>query len=133
MRGSLPELGSSDIGSSATMSRGGPMTAFAASRTSRACASIVLAGSLLAGCGSGSSPSTPTQPVATVTVLRVTQPPTSMAAGETLQPVATATLSDGRTVTTRFEVRWTSADEKIATVNGSGLVTAYRDGSVVIT
>jgi hypothetical protein len=109
------------------------MTASAASRPSRIFASIALAGSLFAGCHGGSPPSTPTQPSAAVTALTLTQPAGTLKAGDTYQVVATATLSDGRTATTGFDLKWASADEAIATVNASGLVTARADGSAVIT
>src|SRR5215510_14488867 len=115
------------------MCGGGPMTAFAASQTSRVRPSIALAACLLAACGSESTPPTPAQPSTTVTALRIIQPVGFMKAGQTLQLVATATLTNGRTVTTGFEVRWASADETIATVNGTGLVTARADGSADIT
>ncbi len=109
------------------------MTACSASRTSRILASIALAGSLLGGCGGGGSPSRPTQPVPAITALNVTPSTPTMTAGNTLQLVATATQSDGLTLTTGFEVRWTSSDEKFATVSANGLVTAWREGGATIT
>jgi Bacterial Ig-like domain (group 2) len=111
------------------------MTAVSASRTSRARASIALGGFLLAACGSGSSPATPTAtpPAVTVTALTVNQPIFTLNGGERFQLVATATLSDGRTATSGFKVLWASSDDAVATVNASGLVTGRGDGTAVVT
>ena len=105
-----------------------------ASRTSRACASIALAGSLLSGCGTSSSPSTPTKPTATptVTALTVVEPKFPTMTGGTTQLVATATLSDGRKVTTGFNVQWASTNQEIAIVNSSGFVKTLKPGTVTI-
>jgi Bacterial Ig-like domain (group 2)/Carboxypeptidase regulatory-like domain len=110
------------------------MTAFAASRTS-VCASLALVSALLAGCGgTGASPSTPTQPSVKVRGITVTPSTISpMTVGDTLQLAVTETLSDGQTLTSGFDVQWTSSDDKSATVSGSGLVTAWRSGAVTIT
>jgi hypothetical protein len=109
------------------------MTASAASRTFRTFASIALAGGLLATCG-GSAPSKPTPAPATVKQFTLLAPAASMLVGDTLQLVASAVLSDGRPVAASgFEIQWASADERVATVNGSGLVTARDNGVVSIT
>src|SRR5262245_26483659 len=110
------------------------MTALAASRTSRVCALVALAGSLLAGCGRGSSPSpaAPTNPVPTITALIITPVTGQITSGVTFQLTATAVRSDGQTVTSGLNVQWTSTNEQIATVERSGRVTTRKEGNVTI-
>ena len=100
-----------------------------ASRPSLRCVCLLAAG-LLAGCGGGSS--TPTQPAASVIAFRITTPASTLRPGTALPITSVETLSDGRTVTTGFDVRWASSDETVATVN-AGLVTAKAEGIAVIT
>ena len=108
------------------------MAAVVTSRTSRIAASVALAGLLLGACSGTSSPSAPAQPVATVTALRVNDPAGPLKLGDTVRLTAVATLSDGRTLTTGFDVLWTSSNESVATVN-AGLVTAKAVGNAAIT
>jgi uncharacterized protein YjdB len=72
------------------------------------------------------SASTPT--VASITV-SIT--PSSIAVGQTGQAVATIRDSAGRILTDR-PLTWSSSDTRIATVSGSGVITAVSAGSVVI-
>jgi len=53
--------------------------------------------------------------------------------GETLQFTATAKLKDGSSRDLTNSVSWSSSDNSIAAADSSGLLTANRDGVVVIT
>jgi len=73
-------------------------------------------------------------PVATVTVADIenTSDPLTVVEGQTLQLVALLADASGNALTDRL-VSWTSGDESLATVNGSGLVTGVKPGLVKIT
>ena len=58
-------------------------------------------------------------------------PTTSLKTGETVQ--LTATTYMGKTITTGATLDWTSSDNTIATVDGTGLVTCVSDGTAIIT
>lgn len=58
-------------------------------------------------------------------------PTTSLKTGETVQ--LTATTYMGETITTGATLDWTSSDNTIATVDGTGLVTCVSEGTTLIT
>lgn len=58
-------------------------------------------------------------------------PTTSLKTGETVQ--LTATTYMGETITTGATLDWTSSDNTIATVDGTGLVTCVSEGTAMIT
>jgi len=96
-----------------------------------AIASTFLACAAIAACN-GSKPTAPTTPTATVTALAIGAPPASTKAGDTFQLTVTATLSNGQSTTSGFTVTWSSSDANVATVSGTGLVTAKADGDAKI-
>src|SRR3989441_622327 len=71
----------------------------------------------------------PTVPVASVTVTPGTA---SLTVGQTVQLTATPRDANGNPLTGRA-ISWSSSNNNIATVNGSGLVTGVTAGSVTIT
>ena len=78
---------------------------------------------LAAGCGTEPSvPSTITISPASATLLRL---------GETVQLTATVRDADGRTLS-NVNVDWTTRDERVATVDPTGLVTAVGAGEVPV-
>ena len=81
---------------------------------------------ILAACGD--SPTAP--PESPVTALAIAQPGSALRRGQTLQLIATATLSNGQ-VATPQGLAWTTSDENVATVN-NGAVTAVADGRATI-
>ena len=58
---------------------------------------------------------------------------TEVQIGSTLQVTAKSTLSDGSEKFVNSDVTWTTSDESIASVDSDGKVTAYIEGSVIIT
>jgi hypothetical protein len=68
-----------------------------------------------------------------VTAITVTPVDPIFAMGTALQLSATAHFSDGMFVTSWTQVTWQSSDPAVATVNGTGLVTAVASGTAVIT
>lgn len=58
-------------------------------------------------------------------------PTTSLKTGETVQ--LTATTYMGETISTGATLDWTSSDNTIATVDGTGLVTCVSEGTAIIT
>ena len=85
------------------------------------------AGLVLAGCGGG--PTTPATSVASVTVI---PPVATLAAGITVQLIATTKDAAGNVLTGHL-VTWASSNTAAATVSGSGLVTGVATGSATIT
>ena len=73
-------------------------------------------------------------PAATLTSLTLTPSSGSLTTGQTLDIGATANWSDG-TSTANYDgsCSWSSSNSAVATVNGSGLVTAVAAGSATIT
>ena len=115
---------SSSAPSVATVSASGLVSAIAAGS-----ASIGAVVDGVTGTASVTVTSTPPAPVATVSV---TLASASRTVGQTTQ--ATATLRDANgTVLTGRAVTWTSSNPSVATVSGSGLVTAVGAGSANIT
>ena len=105
---------------------------------------------ILAGCGGGdSSPTTPTPPTPTPTpppAPEPTPPPAPVATSITVSPASHTIASIGGGVQLGATVRdqnnnpmtgqtvtWSSADTAVATVNGSGFVTAVENGTTQIT
>ena len=70
-------------------------------------------------------------PTYTYSVVIDGTPTTSLKTGETVQ--LTATTYMGETITTGTTLDWTSSDNTIATVDGTGLVTCVSEGTVLIT
>ncbi len=98
---------------------------------------------LLAGCGGGDSPTKPTTPT---TPTPPTPPPTPVATSITVTPSShtltaidatvklMATVKDQNNNTMSGQtVTWSSANSAVATVSGTGLVTAVSNGSSQIT
>ena len=70
-------------------------------------------------------------PTYTYSVVIEGTPTTSLKTGETVQ--LTATTYMGETITTGATLDWTSSDNTIATVDGTGLVTCVSEGTATIT
>lgn len=70
-------------------------------------------------------------PTYTYSVVIDGTPITSLKTGETVQ--LTATTYMGETITTGATLDWTSSDNTIATVDGTGLVTCVSEGTAMIT
>ena len=70
-------------------------------------------------------------PTYTYSVVIDGTPTTSLKTGETVQ--LTATTYMGETITTGATLDWTSSDNTIATVNGTGFVTCVSEGTATIT
>lgn len=98
----------------------------------RASMVIILAAVVVAGCGGGSSGST-NPPPAVFTSLQV-QPDTQTifgAPGTQTQMSATPLDQNGHPMAGLGAPTWSSSDESVATVNGSGLVTSVALGGPV--
>jgi uncharacterized protein YjdB len=80
-------------------------------------------------CGDDDSSGPDDESVATVSVAPATE---TIAPGETLRLEATTKDAAGVTLTHR-DISWSSSDEGVATVSGSGLVTGVADGEATIT
>ncbi len=80
----------------------------------------------------GSTSSTLTESVLTVTSIAVTPASISLSVGATLQLVATATYSDGTQGAVTSSVTWSSSDLTIATVTSAGVATGVAEGSATI-
>lgn len=85
----------------------------------------------LVNCGGGGGTNTPTTPAPTaptVSSVTVTGPTSSATTGQTAQFTATAVMSNGTTQTVTDQSSWQSSNGSVATVSGSGLVTAVGAG-----
>lgn len=85
------------------------------------------------GCGGGSNSNSSSSSNRTLSSISVTAPSNSVSAGSTLQLAANGTYSDGTLASLTSQVTWKASDSTIATVAGSGLVSAIKAGSVTIT
>jgi plastocyanin len=93
---------------------------------------IALAGTI-ASCGGGSTPAAPSPSGSpTVTGLNVTGISASLKPGDSAQLTATASLSNGTTNIVTNQATWRSDNTDIATVSGSGVVTAVSAGTTEI-
>ena len=90
-------------------------------------AALLVAPVLLAAACGGGDTTTPTPGVATVEIAGATN---SIEVGQQLQLTATARDSDGNVV--QKSVAWTSTNQGVASVTGSGLVTGQTSGSATI-
>jgi hypothetical protein len=100
------------------------------SRTAGKRLAVGLLTAVVAACGSDA----PKNPVmATPTVTQVTVTGTTPSVGATSQFTATATISDGTTRNVTGESSWTSSNQGIAVVSGTGTVAAMSSGEVTIT
>ena len=103
----------------------------------RLTASIIAGGivtTLLACRGSGVSPTPPPNPVtsaAVVLAIALSGPPT-IAPGETVPLVATATLSDGSTQDYSQKVVWRSSNAAVVTISSGGLATGQAAGEAYV-
>jgi hypothetical protein len=94
---------------------------------------VAAAAVLGAGCG-GSSPTKPTEPpAATITSVSIGGDTSTLAEGASRQLTAIANYSDGSTSTVTSQATWSTSDATVATVSGTGLVTAVRTGNVDVT
>lgn len=76
--------------------------------------------------------STVTVTTAVLQSINVGTPSPSLAAGGTEQLTATAVYSDNSTQSVTTQVTWYSSDATVAAVNGQGLLTAIKTGSVTV-
>ena len=83
-------------------------------------------------CGGGGGDGGGTTPPVAVASIDVAPSPLSVTAGLTSQLSATTKSAAGATLTGR-SVSWSSADQTIATVSTSGLVTGVKAGSTTVT
>jgi 6-phosphogluconolactonase (cycloisomerase 2 family) len=92
---------------------------------------------LLTGCGASSktfdSSTTGTGTTATVTSISVEPANSSLPRGLTRQFTATATYSNGTKLDVSASVTWASSVTNIATITGTGVVTALNVGTTTIT
>ena len=87
----------------------------------------------LAGCGGAKPPTAPAVTATSVAVTAAGNGSTTLAPGETRQLVATASQSNGSTLDVTSLAAWQSSAPSIATVSGSGLLTASAEGGVDVT
>jgi hypothetical protein len=96
---------------------------------SRAAGALALA-AVVAACDK--SPTEPTEPPpAAVTSVAITGS-AELSEGSTSQLTATATLSDGSTQNVTNQATWTSSNTMVASVSGTGLVSALQTGTADI-
>jgi hypothetical protein len=83
--------------------------------------------SFAVACADGKGPSEPSARVSSVAVTGI-----APAIGQSAQFVATATFSDGTRKTISTNATWLSSNPLVASVSGSGVVTAIRSGTADI-
>jgi hypothetical protein len=94
-----------------------------------------IAAAIAGSAACGGSPTSPTgggRQTAAVTSVAITGT-LSLSEGSTSQLTATATRSDGTTENVTSRATWQSSNTMVATVSGTGLVTAVNDGTSDIT
>ena len=79
---------------------------------------------------SGSSAATVTAPLLTTITVNA---PASVTSGSNTQLAAQGTYSDNTTQTVTSQVTWQSSNPAIATISGSGVLTALKTGTVTVT
>jgi 6-phosphogluconolactonase (cycloisomerase 2 family)/uncharacterized protein YjdB len=98
---------------------------------------MLMFAALLTGCGASSktfdSSTTGTGTTATVTSISVEPANSSLPRGLTRQFTATATYSNGTKLDVSASVTWASSVTNIATITGTGVVTALNVGTTTIT
>ena len=97
---------------------------------------VGLAFALLSACGGGprpAAPTTPTAPALTVASLTISRPAGSLKPGDTVQLVATATLTDGSSQIATTSAAWVSSAPELVRITGTGLATAIADGDATVT
>src|SRR5437899_8363574 len=88
----------------------------------------------LSACGATSAgPTGPSQITVSASNLAISGFTTLSAKGETGRLSAMVTFSDGSIQDKSSAAQWASANQTIATVNSSGMVTAVNDGQTTIT
>lgn len=112
-----PTVGSVDGAGLVTTLKAGPVTISASSEGKSGNASIVVG-----------SPTVAVTPVATVHLTL----PSSISVGQSVQAAVTLKDQNGGTLTNRT-ISFVSSDANIASISGSGLVTAHKGGAVTIT
>ena len=92
----------------------------------------------LSGCGGGKSRSNTqtsggsgTKTLVSISVT-ASNSATTVAAGQTLQMVAQGKYSDGSVATISSQVTWGTSDKTLATADASGMLTALKQGSVIV-
>lgn len=90
---------------------------------------VIVAMSLLAGCGGGGSNNSSN---ATLTALSITPANPSIAKGTSQQFTATGTYSDNTTKDLTTFVNWSSAGQSVATISDAGLTTTADTGATTI-
>jgi hypothetical protein len=90
---------------------------------------VVLAGALVAACGSSS---TPTSASVTPASLALAGNASFTDFGQTAQMVATVTLSNGAVQDQTLATAWSSSNVAVARVSATGLVTATGSGAATI-
>ena len=98
-------------------------------------AAWVLGCSLMAACGGGGGggSTTPVPTPATLTAVAAAPASVSLTAGGTQQLTVTGTYSDGSTKAVSAGLTFASSNTAVATVSGTGLVTAVAAGSAQVT
>jgi hypothetical protein len=86
----------------------------------------------VAGCGTKSSPTSPTVGPPTVTALTIKGNAALTAPGQTSQLTLEATLSDGSKKDVTSTALWSSSNKNVVTVSAAGLVTAVGFGQATI-
>ena len=85
----------------------------------------------IAGCGGDKTPTTPTPPI-TIVLVTISGNTSFDAIGQTSQLAARATLSNGMVQDQTRAATWSSSNAPVATVNGTGWVTATGEGTTEI-
>jgi hypothetical protein len=98
-------------------------------RSVRLLSLVVMAAASVLGCESGAT--NPLEPPPPSSPLTVVPRYATLGGGQTIQLTATMALSNGSR-TTPDNVRWSSADSRIATVGTDGTVHAMQAGRVLI-